>query len=126
VFEAIYRALEADSMAEIGPMLTRLLVIPLRDSSGRVSGGFWGCTNFGWLHIQMLVVPQPLRGQGIGRQRVGAAEAEARTRGCRGARVDRFSFQATGFYEKLGYACFGVLPDFPPGFSQHYLHKRLA
>ncbi len=113
-------------MAEIGPMQTRLLAIPLRDSTGEVSGGFWGCTNFGWLHVQMLVVPAALRGLGIGSRLVGAAEAEAQARGCRGARVDRFSFQAAGFYEKLGYTCFGVLPDFPPGFSQHYLCKRLA
>lgn len=113
-------------MAAIGAMQTRLLAIPLHDSAGLVTGGFWGCTNFGWLHIQMLVVPAALRGRGLGSRLVGAAEAEARQRGCRGARVDRFSFQAAGFYEKLGYTCFGVLPDFPPGFCQHYLFKRLA
>jgi GNAT superfamily N-acetyltransferase len=107
-------------------MQTRLLAIPLPDNAGIVRGGFWGCTNFGWLHIQMLVVPASWRGQGLGSQLVRAAEAEARTRGCRGARVDRFSFQAAGFYEKLGYMCFGVLPDFPPGYSQHYLYKHLG
>ncbi len=126
VFDAIYRALEDDSLAEIGPMQTRLLAIPLRDSDGVVCGGFWGCTNFSWLHIQMLVVPAAMRGVGLGGRIVKTAEAEARARGCRAARVDRFSFQAAGFYEKLGYACFGVLPDFPPGYSQLYLFKRLA
>ena len=124
-FEAIYRALEAESVDRIGRMKTQLLVIPLHDAAGAVFGGFWGCTNFEWLHIQMLLVPEALRGQGLGAALLDAAEAEARARHCRGAHVDSFSFQAVGFYEKCGYVQFGRLPDFPPGYSQHYLFKRL-
>jgi len=124
-FAAIFRALEADSLSQIGPMQTRLVVIPLQDDAGTVTGGFWGCTNFQWLHIQMLFVPAPQRRQGLGAALIGAAEAEARARHCRGAHVDAFSFQAVEFYERCGYARFGLLPDFPPGYSQHYLFKRL-
>jgi ribosomal protein S18 acetylase RimI-like enzyme len=125
-FQAIYQALEADSVGRIGPMRTRFLVVPLHGDAGGVCGGLWGCTNFRWLHIQMLVVPAALRGRGWGAAMVRAAEAEARARGCLGAHVDSFSFQAVGFYEKLGYTRFGVLADFPPGYSQHYFQKRLA
>jgi GNAT superfamily N-acetyltransferase len=73
----------------------------------------------------MLVVPAALRGQGLGAALLHAAEAEARAGCCRGAHVDSFSFQAVGFYEKCGYVQFGLLPDYPPGYSQHYLFKRL-
>ncbi|MBV9813184.1 MAG: GNAT family N-acetyltransferase [Acetobacteraceae bacterium] len=90
-----------------------------------MSGGFWGCTLFGWLSIQMLVVPPALRGSGIGTALMLTAEAEARARGCRGAYVDTFSFQAPGFYRKLGYREFGVLRDLPPGYEQVFFCKRL-
>ena len=57
---------------------------------------------------------------------LAAAEAEALRRGCRGARLFTYSFQARGFYEKHGYTVFGVLDDFPPGHSQIWLRKTLA
>jgi hypothetical protein len=36
------------------------------------------------------------------------AEVHARERGCHSAWLDTFSFQARGFYEKLGYDEFGT------------------
>ena len=84
-FEAIYAALEASSLALIGPARPRLLVIPIRDDNGAVVGGFWGYTLFEGLHVQMLFVPEPLRGLGIGAALMASAEVEARRRGCRGA-----------------------------------------
>jgi NADH:ubiquinone oxidoreductase subunit C len=38
--------------------------------------------------------------------------------------VSTFSFQAASFYERQGYALFGVLEDFPPGHSQLSFRKR--
>jgi GNAT superfamily N-acetyltransferase len=123
-FEAVFRALDACSLPLIGPATLRLLVIPLRDDAGSVAGGLWGHTQFQWLHLQMLVVPETLRRQGIGSALVAAAEHEARDRGCLGVHVDTFSFQATSFYERLGFTLFGVLDDFPPGYHRLYLQKR--
>ena len=124
-FEAMFRALEACSGSLIGPAALRLLVIPIADDAGRVAGGLWGHTQFRWLHIEMLVVPEPVRGRGIGSALVAAAEAEARDRGCLGAHVDTFSFQAISFYQKLGFTVFGVLDNFPPGHQRLYYQKRL-
>jgi GNAT superfamily N-acetyltransferase len=124
-FDAIYRALDASSQERIGPSCPRLLVIPLCDDDGAVSGGFWGCTNFQWLRVQMLFVPEPLRGNGVGLGLMVLAEREAQARGCLGAIVDTLSFQAGPFYRKLGYNLFGVLEDCPPGYSQLYFWKRL-
>ena len=123
-FEAIYTALEASSLAMIGPAQPRLLVIPIRDDNGPVAGGLWGYTSFGWLHVQMLFVPPPLRGLGVGTALMASAEAEARGRGCRGAHVDTFSFQAAPFYERLGFTLFGKLDDCPPGHARLYFRKR--
>jgi len=53
------------------------------------------------------------------------AEQEADRRGCIGVWVDTHSFQAPGFYERLGYSPFGVIEDYPPGHSRLFLQKRL-
>jgi ribosomal protein S18 acetylase RimI-like enzyme len=51
------------------------------------------------------------------------AEQEAIARGCRGAWLDTYSFQARGFYERLGYAVFGILNDYPPGQKRIFCTK---
>jgi GNAT superfamily N-acetyltransferase len=123
-FQALVQLLDASSRSLIGPAQPRLLVIPLRGDNGTIAGGFWGATMFEWLHVGLLFVPESLRSQGVGSALMASAEEEARKRGCRGAYVDTFSFQAGPFYEKLGYARFGTLQDYPPGYSQIYFCKR--
>jgi GNAT superfamily N-acetyltransferase len=125
-FQALVQLLDASSRSLIGPAQPRLLVIPLRADNGTIAGGFWGATMFEWLHVGLLFVPESLRGQGIGSALMAAAEDEARKRGCRGAYVDTFSFQAGPFYEKLGFTQFGTLHDYPPGHSQIYFCKRFG
>jgi GNAT superfamily N-acetyltransferase len=123
-FEAIFRVLDASSAPVIGPTRPQLLVLPIRNEDGQVAGGLWGATAFGWLHVQMLFVPESLRGRGVGTRLMARAEAEARARGCLGAHVDAFSFQAAPFYRKIGYTPFGVLHDFPPGHDRVFFCKR--
>lgn len=126
MFDAIFRALDASSERLIGSARSRLMVIPIRDDAGVVTGGLWGHTLFQWLVIEMLVIPEALRNQGIGSALVAQAETEARTRGCIGAYVDTFSFQAAPFYRKLGFTMFGMLENFPPGYNRLYFSKRFA
>jgi GNAT superfamily N-acetyltransferase len=124
-FDAIFHALDANSRSVIGPAQARLLVIPIFDDDGCPAGGLWGATMFRWLHVQLLFVPEVLRGRGVGSGLMVAAETEARARGCIGVHVDAFSFQAAPFYRRIGYTTFGVLTDFPPGHSRIYFQKRL-
>jgi GNAT superfamily N-acetyltransferase len=72
-----------------------------------------------------LFVPETLRGQGLGRELMRRAEEEAIARGCHASWLDTFQFQARGFYERLGYTCFGELSDYPPGFSRYFMQKML-
>ena len=65
------------------------------------------------------------QGQGDRARAHGAAERRAVERGCHSAWVDTFSFQAPGFYPKLGYEPFGEL-DYPPDFKRIFLRKQLA
>lgn len=96
------------------------------DQTGKVIGGLWGRTALGWLFTEMLFVPEPLRGQGVGKSLILQAEQEAVVRGCHSAWLDTFSFQARGFYERLGYTCFGELPDYPAGFERFFMKKTLS
>jgi GNAT superfamily N-acetyltransferase len=107
-------------------MDARPLAVLLQDPAGADIGGLWGRTARGWLHMDTPFVPDALRGAGLGSRLVRMAEAEAERRGNRGAWLDTFSFQARGFYERLGYSVFGTLEDYPPGHRRHYLCKRLT
>lgn len=68
-------------------------------------------------------MPETLRGSGLGASLMRRAEEEAVRRGCRGAWLDTFSFQARGFYERLGYTVFGTIQDYPPGHRRHFMQK---
>ena len=63
----------------------------------RIVAGLAGETYSGWLFIKYLWVSEALRGRGVGRELMAAAEGRALARGCHSAWVDTFSFQAPGF-----------------------------
>jgi GNAT superfamily N-acetyltransferase len=123
--KVIAGALVQHNIKLAGPSQQRPLVVAVRDSANAVIGGLWGATGYGWLYTQMLLVPEGLRGQGLGRSIMQRAEQEALQRACHAAWVDT-QFGARGFYEYLGYECFGELPDYPPGFSRTFLKKSLT
>jgi GNAT superfamily N-acetyltransferase len=102
----------------------RPLAILISDpETNEVLGGLWGGTSYGFLHIDLLFVPESMRGKKTGRSLMSQAEEEARRRDCRGVWLDTFSFQARGFYEKLGYSVFGSIDDHPPGHSRFFMKK---
>lgn len=122
---AIRAPLVAYNQDKAGTSDYRALVVTLTDPEGKVIGGLWGRTAYSWLFVELLFVPEHLRGRGLGKTLLQQAEQEASKRGCRNAWLDTYEFQARGFYEHLGYRCFGELPDYPPGFSRYFLTKRL-
>ena len=96
-----------------------------RSSDGEILGGLTGKTFWDWLHIEYLWVNETERNQKIGSQIILAAEKEAKARGCVGSTLDTFSFQALGFYEKLGYTIAGRLPGYLGAHERYYLQKKL-
>lgn len=93
--------------------------------SGKPVGGLSGRAVFDWLYIELLHVPEELRGRGQGRELMMRAEAFARERGLIGIWLDTFSFQARPFYEKLGFSVYGTIDDHPIGGHRYFLSKRL-
>jgi GNAT superfamily N-acetyltransferase len=102
----------------------RELAVFVREGD-RIVAGLAGESYCGWLFVKYLWVSEGLRGRGVGSELMARAEARARERGCHSAWLDTFSFQARGFYEKLGYEEFGRL-DYPPGRHRHFMRKRLT
>lgn len=101
------------------------LLVTLRDKEGRVVGGLSGDTWVGWLQVHALWVADDMRARGMGRALMAAAEREAVRRGCSQGFLETLSFQAVGFYEKLGYTVFSRLDGFPPGGARFALRKTL-
>jgi hypothetical protein len=57
---------------------------------------------------------------------MAAGEDAALGRGCTGAFLDPFSFNARPLYERLGYRVFAELKSHPEGQSHYFMAKRLA
>jgi GNAT superfamily N-acetyltransferase len=109
--ETILRPLQDFNASIAGPSVVEPLAIFLRDSeSEAIVGGLWAVAAYEWLYIDLLFVPEALRGRGLGSALVKKAEAIAAQRGYTGVRLDTLSFQAPRFYEKLGYREYGRLP----------------
>ena len=124
--QAILAPLREYNQSQTGPNEYRGLAIEIRDEEDSIIGGLWGGSSYDWLFVQLLVVPQALRGQGIGRKLMSLAEAEASSRGCSAVWLDTFEFQARSFYERLGYNCFGQLENYPKGFARFFMQKPLG
>ena len=97
----------------------------LRDAGDEVVGGLLGAIWGGALYARILWVSEALRGRGFGQRLMETAERRAVERGCRHVFLDTFSFQAPGFYEKLGYQTYAKADDWPVGHVHHFLRKDL-
>ena len=123
---AIAAPLFTYNLAKGPPPDARPVAIVLRDEHGHTAGGLWGKTVYDWLYVELLSVPEHMRGQHLGADLMQRAEEIARQRGCVGAWLDTFAFQARAFYEKLGYRTFGELADHPRGSARYFLMKRFS
>ena len=110
----------------LGKERSRPLAAIARDATGKLVGGVSGRTFYRWLLIEVVWVHEDRRGTGLGARLMAMAEAEAVERGCVGAQVDTVTFQAPGFYSRLGYEQIGQVDGFPPGHARHYFSKRLG
>jgi GNAT superfamily N-acetyltransferase len=63
---------------------------------------------------------------GLGARLLTAAEAEIRRRGCDRVALSTHTFQAPGFYARLGYTECGRTPGYPHGHDDIHLVKQLT
>ena len=117
------RAIEA-FMAETVPGQLRRFALKLQDADGGLAGGLTASMAWDWLFIAAIWVDRSQRGRGAGRALLTAAERHGAAAGCHSVWLD--TFQAHGFYEKLGYSTFGTLEDYPRGQTRAFMRKRLV
>jgi len=118
-------SLLAYNEALLGPPGIHPVAVLIRaQDDARLLGGLWGRASFQWLFVELLFIPEALRGQGIGTQLLRTAEDEAKARGCLGAWLDTFSPDACRFYMQQGYTAFGAIANYPPGNTRSFLSKQ--
>ena len=103
----------------------RLLGASVQNEAGEVIAGFSGHTWGGCAKISNLWVSEHHRGHALGKTLLQAAEAEAVRRGCTQVVLTTHSFQAPGFYERLGYERKYAIEGRPKGHSNIVLVKSL-
>ena len=101
------------------------LGIFLENEEGEKVAGLIGKTHGNWLTIDCLWVHERVRGTRIGSEIITKAEMESKLRGCKYAFLNTFSFQAEGFYIKLGYKKVFSLDEYPVNGKRHYFIKEL-
>jgi GNAT superfamily N-acetyltransferase len=101
------------------------LAIFVRDAASEIVAGLHGWTWAEVGFVQTLWVREDLRGQGLGRRLLAAAELEASRRGCRELHLDTHTYQVPGFYRHLGYEQIGELPGWPGGTTRIFFRKAL-
>ena len=102
-----------------------LAVVVSDPDTNEVLGGITGRTSLGLLFIDLVFLPDELRGDGLGSRILKLAEDEGRRRGCRAAMLYTISFQAPGFYARHGWRVFGEIACDPPGTSRIFMTKSL-
>src|SRR5271166_3248525 len=86
---------------------------------------FIGKTFWNWLYIDLLWVSDKARKSGLGSRLMKEAEDKARELKLTGIYCWTQSWQAEGFYRKMGYEEFTAFRDFPPGHTRYGFRKYL-
>ena len=124
-YQAILAPLIEYNQAQTGRVGAEKLAILIKDETGKTEGGLYAKVSGQWLFVELLVVPEIARGQGMGSKLMNMAQALAREKGCQGIWLDTFSFQAPEFYLRLGFSIFGELKDYPvAGHNRFFMQKR--
>ncbi len=125
--EVIEKGLNGYNLEQAGYWDWRALAVLASDpETSEVLGGILGRTSLGLLFIDLVYLPDRVRGSGLGSRMLAMAEAEAVERGCRRGVLYTISFQAPGFYERHGWQEFGRIPCDPPGTARVFMTKELA
>ena len=123
--ERLDKEISAFNAAVTGHHDGRMLSVAARGDGGDLRAGLYGWTWGGCGYIELLWVRDDQRGLGLGADLLATAEAEIRRRGCDRVALSTHSFQAPGFYARLGYTECGRTPGYPRGHDDIHLVKQL-
>ncbi len=90
----------------------------------KVVGGLLAWMPLMNMAIGHIWLDEGYRGLGYGSKLMLEAEKIAQEHGCIACQTYSFSFQAPGFFQKLGYETFGIDDGYPDPIEEHYLIKK--
>lgn len=111
------RGLDAD-------LVRTALGIFIRDADGEIVGGLHGGYSGSWLFIDTVWLHERLRGQGYGARLMQTIEQHVAGAGVRQVALGTNTFQAPGFYRKLGYETLVVLENLISSNALYIMAKR--
>jgi ribosomal protein S18 acetylase RimI-like enzyme len=120
--DKIYEYNSSKTHVDDGCLFSRIV----KSGDKEIIAGIAGWTWTGICEITQLWVDRKIRGRGIGKILLEAAELEARCKGCRTILIKSYSFQAPHFYEKHGYKTEHIINGFPEGHGYHILTKQIS
>ncbi len=88
-------------------------------------GGIYGNFQYDYLFINVLFVDKKYRGKRIASKLMQMIESEALKRGVTNLYLTTFEFQALDFYKKRGYEVVMTIEDFPKGFAEYTLYRKM-
>jgi GNAT superfamily N-acetyltransferase len=115
----------AAASAAAGVGVEREFGVFVRDDDGRMRAGISGIVWGGCCELQAMWVDEALRGRGLARALMAAAEDEARRRGCALVVFHAYDLLAPGLYERLGYQTVGIIEGCPAGSAARWYRKDL-
>ena len=102
------------------------VAVLVRSPDGALIAGVSGVIAGGCLDLQALWVDEPLRGQGLARSLLEAAEVEARARGCALMSLLAYDVTTGRLFERLGYRPVGAIDNGFAGTAVRWYCKDLV
>ena len=96
-----------------------------RDKEQNILGLVAGRSAYEALHIRYMIVSRGMRKKGLGTALMKQALEKGKSLGCRFVHLETMSFQALGFYKKLGFDLDFTRAGYQGGISLHYLSRSL-
>jgi GNAT superfamily N-acetyltransferase len=97
----------------------------IRDDAGHCVAGIVSSRDLDCITVDYLFVDEMHRGKGYGAMLLDHLEKQASCMPVKRILLNTFSFQAPGFYEKMGYRLFGKVEPCLNEYGQYFYVKEL-
>ncbi|WP_391091601.1 GNAT family N-acetyltransferase [Vibrio sp. NH-UV-68] len=125
--DVIYTGLKSFNMKHFPDQDVHSLACYVEDERGEFVGGLTGEIFTNTLFVEFLWIDESQRKSGVGSLLMARLETEAKAYGVTDLYLDTYTFQAPGFYAKLGFKEVGRYTGFPTaGVDKIFLQKNIV
>ncbi|UUM33006.1 GNAT family N-acetyltransferase [Vibrio japonicus] len=125
--DLIYNGLKSFNLKHFPDQEIQTLACVAEDPGGNFLGGLTAEIFTNTLFVEFLWLDDSNRSAGIGSKLMAEVELQAKRFGVTDIYLDTYSFQAPGFYAKLGFKEVGRYTGFPTeGVDKIFLQKKIA